>query len=1606
MLDRTDFDLWKQRIRLYCQGKENEVNILKLIDEGPFQMGTVRAPLAEGTEGAPHLGPERPRVYSDLSPEEKDRETIHDYYVRFAKLINDMMNIKMTMSRMQLNSKFVNNMLPEWGRFVMAVKVNRGLRDSNYDLLYAYLKQNETHANENKMMLDRFSQHTVGPLALMSNVSHQQHYLQTSSTSHSAYVPPHLSDSAHLDSSLSPTDNLIENLTNTLAILTQSYKTFLPLTNNQLRTSSNTRNQATVQDGRVVVQNVQARQNKGQGINLQGGGATGYVGVQNRVGNANPGQARHVKCYNCNGLGHIARNFTQPKCPQNSKYYKDKMLLVQAQENRVALDAEQLLFLAGGQDNAIDEDVDEQPAPMAQTMFMANLSSVDPVIDEARPSFDLDILSEYVKENVVPVVHTNVSSIPNDAYMMIYNDMYEPYAQSVSNTSRNTVVENSLTAKLATYKEQVELYERRAKCELKEREQKINEQLRLVIFDRNFKEETLKKELHSIKLQLASTINHNKLMENFEGIQNALTKEIKEIKDVFEELEAEVAQNVVDRKHDAIERKNLLIANDNLIAECLSKEVFSVATNSELNVARFTEMHVANTIVEARCLELAAELSNLRHKSHNDNHDELVKRFSNLMMLNQCPRLRNNREAHLDYLRHLKESVETIREIVEDAKVVRPLDSSIVFACHYTKHSQELLEYAIGTCPQDSHQRDKKFDPAPLIRKKQVTFTKPSDTSNNNIHKHVVKLHTQQTNVHVPHSIGVNRYTTASGSQPKSNTKNNRIFPAKVVNKMQVEKQPRTNKSHLRTLNRVDSSSRPKRTVVQILLWYLDSGYSKHMMGDRSRLMNFMKKFIGTVRFGNDHFGAIMGYEDYVIGDNVISRVYYVEGLGHNLFFVGQFCDSDLEVAFKKHSYYVRDMGVELVKGSRESNLYTISVEDMMKSSSICLLSKASKNKSWLWHLCHAGPNPNDQDEGQAVPNIDEQAEGQAGPNSGDVAASQPLPSHFVHAGPNLEHMDLDVVDVLTQPHPEQMDEGTLSSLQYLTKDLSFDDLFFNDKPSKANNEKTTAKTKAKLMVFVTIQQDTSSIPSMTTPVIDLTSRPESPIVHQLLKATATETTTKTATIHPPPSQPQQSTTDSMLMKHIGELKHIMANLIQDNKHLEERLDSHGARLYTLENLDIPQQVSKAVDKIVTDVVDWAIQAPLRNRFRDLPEADMKEILHQRIWEANSYTTHKDHKMLYEALEKSMNRNHSEDLLKDLAEARKKKKKRHDSPKMPPGSSQVPPPPLPPPSTNQEGQSSGSAAPSFSKTGASAEYQAWTMTDTRLKQNAYILKVNLQQDWWKSLEEERPATPKPAWSIPSSDVPYQMEKCHKLLTDSVNESILKQNVSKPLPLGGPPGQVTNQSDFFFNNDLEYLRYGSKGSRPTLSISKMKATYYPDVGLEQMMLDQMWIQEECKHISKGDHKVVRNHMQILSVFIIEVFSMYGYDYMKKIVLRRADLNEHIIAERDFKYLYPMGFNSLVFSFRALSTLRHSGLRTANTAAKPCQGDSSELYLITDSIYTDQLGIVVLATLFNESEQRHFRSFFTNEYLLESRRLQLLAKEISIHNSLLTLQTHYQ
>ncbi|GJT64697.1 retrovirus-related pol polyprotein from transposon TNT 1-94 [Tanacetum coccineum] len=143
----------------------------------------------------------------------------------------------------------------------------------------------------------------------------------------------------------------------------------------------------------------------------------------------------------------------------------------------------------------------------------------------------------------------------------------------------------------------------------------------------------------------------------------------------------------------------------------------------------------------------------------------------------------------------------------------------------------------------------------------------------------------------------------------------------------------------------------PKKTIVQLILFIVDSGCIKHMMGNLKLLCNFVEKYLGTVHFGNVQFAPILGYEDLVQGNITIKRVYYVEGLNHNLFSVGQFCDADLEVAFKKSSCFVRDLqGNDLLTDNHGSDLYIIYLQETMSPSPIYFLANSSPTQAWLWH--------------------------------------------------------------------------------------------------------------------------------------------------------------------------------------------------------------------------------------------------------------------------------------------------------------------------------------------------------------------------------------------------------------------------------------------------------------------------------------------------------------------------------------------------------------------------------------------------------------------------------------------------------------------------------
>ncbi|GKE83381.1 hypothetical protein Tco_1557123, partial [Tanacetum coccineum] len=241
--------------------------------------------------------------------------------------------------------------------------------------------------------------------------------------------------------------------------------------------------------------------------------------------------------------------------------------------------------------------------------------------------------------------------------------------------------------------------------------------------------------------------------------------------------------------------------------------------------------------------------------------------------------------------------------------------------------------------------------------------------------------------------------------------------------------------------------------------------------------------------------------------------------------------------------------------------------------------------------------------------------------------------------------------------------------------------------------------------------------------------------------------------------------------------------------------------------------------------------------------------------------------------------------------------------------------------------------------------------------SAHLLKTKQRLEWLKPIpDDERPATPEPAWVIPTSHIPdaigkteltqaelegqayevvkpfysdvvhlqFQMEECHKMLKDQFDWANLEGDqvridISKPLPLSSPPGYVIIQTQFFFNKDLDYLRYGSKGSGQALSISKMKAAFYHNFGLELLVPEHIWVDDVCtydisasygishwwfnrqkfyidRHIAESSRKVVRTHMRILSVVRIKAYSLYGYQ-------------EYMITKKDFKNLYPSDFEDL-------------------------------------------------------------------------------------------------
>ncbi|GJU67025.1 ribonuclease H-like domain-containing protein [Tanacetum coccineum] len=322
------------------------------------------------------------------------------------------------------------------------------------------------------------------------------------------------------------------------------------------------------------------------------------------------------------------------------------------------------------------------------------------------------------------------------------------------------------------------------------------------------------------------------------------------------------------------------------------------------------------------------------------------------------------------------DQADILRRIVKQAKAKQPLDNVLDFACKHAKRIQELLIYVRDTCPNAYKPSEKLVAVTPMNKVNKVRFSEPL-TSSSNIHKHVESSKTPDSNTPVLPSTGWKSSTSACRSQPTSYKKNDRISQTPTKKSQQHNIWKPTGKVFTevgykwkptgRLFTLVGNSCPLTRiTSTKVVPIKETTSHSVETQKPEIKVYSRRPKQVKSVdvpsssSLVNERNCSIRkrpnykdneGYGDYQLGNVIFSRVYYVEGLGHNLFSVGQFCDADLEVSFRKNTFFIQNLeDVDLLLGSRDTNLYTISLDDMIKTSPIYLLSKASKTKSWLWH--------------------------------------------------------------------------------------------------------------------------------------------------------------------------------------------------------------------------------------------------------------------------------------------------------------------------------------------------------------------------------------------------------------------------------------------------------------------------------------------------------------------------------------------------------------------------------------------------------------------------------------------------------------------------------
>ncbi|GJR38696.1 retrovirus-related pol polyprotein from transposon TNT 1-94 [Tanacetum coccineum] len=479
------------------------------------------------------------------------------------------------------------------------------------------------------------------------------------------------------------------------------------------------------------------------------------------------------------------------------------------------------------------------------------------------------------------------------------------------------------------------------------------------------------------------------LKETFKLFEKGFIIEVKEMKDIFEQMEDEIDQCSVTKKSFEIGKKQLLINNDRLLEENIASDIMCTylhSLNEVDNCGKFKSFDIVlldlqesnkslcelkKRFAKLEEYSITLDIAFQNHKEQMilndpDTKNKQIQKIEdeNVSLSFQVSSLVKEREhIKLEYkklkLRAQLKGKSSESQMNHDGtsvntKLSKPSTSGTKLYS-VTPHPKskvilKVVEKNDLSKSVTSHLTTKKIiEKCTKVIAPEARALKPLDEHIGHASKFVERI--QELLVYVSASFLFTQSGNKKWASAISLKRNNKPYIDASRMKQTIET---ITKEHAEKQNtrKTDNTMLPSSgRIVEIVLWYVDSGCSKHMTGHCDKLINFVSKFIRTVRFDNNHFAAIKGYKDLQMGNTLISCVYYVEGIGHNLFSVGQYCDSNLEVAFRKHTCFVRNLeGIDLLSGSRGSNLYTISIADMMKSSPICLLSKASKTKSGLWH--------------------------------------------------------------------------------------------------------------------------------------------------------------------------------------------------------------------------------------------------------------------------------------------------------------------------------------------------------------------------------------------------------------------------------------------------------------------------------------------------------------------------------------------------------------------------------------------------------------------------------------------------------------------------------